>query len=156
MLEQSSSCRSGDRNRIRARQSFHVIQKRHGTRIAFSVPSSCSGKAGPLRKGAFFDVAVDIRKSSPTYGHWMGEELSFENGKQLFIPAGFLHGFITLEDDTEIVYKCSEFYAPECDGAVRFDDPDIGIEWPIDVSDVSISPKDASAPLLREIGQPFE
>ena len=139
-------------------QDNHSMSFKKGTvrGLHFQSPPHAQAKLVRCGRGRLFDVAVDIRKSSPTYGHWMGEELSFENGMQLFIPAGFLHGFITLEDDTEIVYKCSEFYAPECDGAVRFDDPDIGIEWPIDVSDVSISPKDASAPLLREIGQPFE
>ena len=139
-------------------QDNHSMSFKKGTvrGLHFQSPPHAQAKLVRCGRGRLFDVAVDIRKSSPTYGHWMGEELSFENGKQLFIPAGFLHGFITLEDDTEIVYKCSEFYAPECEGAVRFDDPVINIEWPIDVSDVSISPKDASAPLLREIGHPFE
>ena len=85
-------------------------------------PSWCGAGAGAL-----FDVAVDIRRGSPTYGQWAGAELSAENGKQLLVPAGFLHGFVTREPDTEILYKCSDYYAPECDGAVRWDS--CGIDW---------------------------
>ena len=81
--------------------------------------------------------------------------MSFENGKQLLIPAGFLHGFVTREPDTEIIYKCSDYYAPECDGAVRFDDPDIGIDWAMgDVAPV-LSDKDAKAQSLRDFDSPF-
>ena len=92
---------------------------------------------------------------SPTYGQWVGEELSFENGRQLWIPAGFLHGFVTREPDTEIVYKCTDHYAPECDGAVRFDDPDIGIDWGIDTTAAVLSAKDEAAPLLKDFQSPF-
>ena len=85
----------------------------------------------------------------------MGEELSFENGRQLLVPAGFLHGFATLEPDTELIYKCTDYYAPECDGAVRFDDPDIGIDWGIDNSEAVLSEKDAVAPFLKDFDSPF-
>jgi dTDP-4-dehydrorhamnose 3,5-epimerase len=100
-------------------------------------------------------VAVDIRKGSPTYGKWFGLELTFENGKQLLIPEGFLHGFVTRVPNTEIIYKCSDFYAPDCDGAVRFDDPDIAIDWGLDDKAPLLSDKDASAPLLRDLMNPF-
>ena len=100
-------------------------------------------------------MAVDIRAGSPTYGQWYGVELSFENAQQLLIPAGFLHGFMTLEPDTEIVYKCSGFYAPECDGAIRFDDPDIGINWPEASSAPVLSEKDMKAPYLKDFKTPF-
>lgn len=106
-------------------------------------------------RGSLFDVAVDIRIGSPTYGHWHGEVLSSENGRQLYIPEGFAHGFVTLEDDTEIVYKCSNFYAVECEGAVRFDDPDIGIDWPEIDGRTTISEKDMRAPMLRDLASPF-
>lgn len=99
-------------------------------------------------------MAVDIRKGSPTYGQWVGFELSFENGLQLLVPTGFLHGFVTLQPDTEIIYKCTDYYSPECDGAVRFDDPDIGVEWLL-TGEAILSDKDAAAPLLRDFNSPF-
>ncbi|MEP1930140.1 MAG: dTDP-4-dehydrorhamnose 3,5-epimerase [Paracoccaceae bacterium] len=105
-------------------------------------------------RGAFFDVAVDIRKGSPTFAQWFGVELSFENGKQLLVPSGFLHGFATRQPDTEIVYKCSDFYAPECDGAVRFDDPAIGIDWNLSGPAV-LSEKDDQAPSLGDLNNAF-
>ena len=123
--------------------------------LHFQSPPHAQAKLVRCGRGRLFDVAVDIRRGSPTFGHWMGEELSFDNGKQLFIPAGFLHGFMTLEPDTEIVYKCSDYYAPDCDGAVRFDDPDIGIRWPLDPARAQLSPKDAAAPRLRDFDSPF-
>ena len=107
-------------------------------------------------RGRLFDVAVDIRRGSPTYGKWVGVELSFENGKQLLIPEGFLHGFVTREPDTEIVYKCSDYYAPECDGAVRYDDPSIGIDWNLGDTAPTLSEKDAAAPLFKDFRSPFE
>ena len=123
--------------------------------LHFQSPPHAQAKLVRCGRGRLFDVAVDIRRGSPTYGHWMGEELSFDNGKQLFIPAGFLHGFMTLEPDTEIVYKCSDYYAPDCDGAVRFDDTDIGIQWPLDPTQAQLSPKDAAAPRLRDFDSPL-
>ncbi len=101
------------------------------------------------------DVAVDIRKGSPSYGEWVAIELSADNGKQLLVPKGFLHGFVTLEPDTEILYKCSDYYAPECDGAIRFDDPDIAINWGIPPDQAVLSEKDAAAPLLKDFDSPF-
>lgn len=106
-------------------------------------------------QGALFDVAVDIRIGSPTYGQWIGVELTAQNGKQLLIPAGFLHGFSTRAPDTEIIYKCTDYYAPECDGAVRYDDPAIGIDWGLGTDAPLLSDKDANAPLLADIGTPF-
>lgn len=106
-------------------------------------------------RGRLFDVAVDARRGSPTYGQWYGRELSFENGVQLMIPAGFLHGFVTREPDTEIVYKCTEFYAPEADRSVRFDDADIGIDWGLDGHEPILSAKDAEAPGFAEFDHNF-
>jgi dTDP-4-dehydrorhamnose 3,5-epimerase len=100
-------------------------------------------------KGSVFDVAVDIRQGSPTYGKWFGIELTAENKRQLLIPKGFAHGFMTLTEDVEVQYKCDEFYAPEYDGGIRWNDPDIGIEWPLHVTPV-LSAKDEAAPLLKE------
>ncbi len=99
-------------------------------------------------KGSILDVAVDIRKGSPQYAQWTAVELSAENKKQLFIPRGFAHGFLTLTDDVEVQYKADNYYAPECDGNIRWNDPDIGIEWPFEP--VILSEKDEKAPLLVE------
>ena len=104
--------------------------------------------------GAILDVAVDIRSGSPTYGRWVGVKLSAENGRQLFVPKGFLHGFLTLTDDTEVQYKCTDIYSPDHDGAVRWDDPALGIDWGI--ATPILSDKDARAPLLADIGSPFQ
>ena len=113
-----------------------TFKRRHMPR-----PSSC-------------DVAVDIRKGSPTYGRWAGYTLSAKNGAQLFVPIGFAHGFATLEPESEIVYKCSDYYAPESEGALRWDDPAIGIDWPLSGKAI-LSGKDTDAPLLADLESPF-
>ncbi len=97
-------------------------------------------------RGRIFDVAVDVRPGSATFGHWTGLELSAENGLQLYIPPGFLHGFVTREPETEVVYKCSDYYAPECECGVHFADPDLSIDWGIDPAAAILSAKDAAAP----------
>lgn len=122
--------------------------------LHFQSPPHAQAKLVRCGRGRLFDVAVDIRKGSPTYGKWVGYDLSFDNGLQLLIPACFLHGFVTREADTEIVYKCSDYYAFECDGTVRFDDPDIAIEWGISTQAV-LSEKDTQAPLLKDFDSPF-
>ena len=111
-------------------QDNHSLSARVGTvrGLHFQSPPHAQAKLVRCGRGVLFDVAVDVRKGSPTFGQWFGVELSFENGKQLLVPVGFLHGFSTRAPDTEIIYKCSDFYAPDCDGAVRFDDADIGID----------------------------
>ncbi|NKE04709.1 dTDP-4-dehydrorhamnose 3,5-epimerase [Mesobacillus selenatarsenatis] len=105
-------------------------------------------------KGAIFDVAVDIRKNSPSFGEWFGIELSAENKKQLLIPKGFAHGFMTLTDDVEVQYKVDELYAPECDRGIIWNDPEIAIEWPIDIKPI-LSSKDEKAPLLKDAENNF-
>lgn len=139
-------------------QDNHSVSAQVGTvrGLHFQSPPHAQAKLVRCGKGRLFDVAVDIRRGSPTYGRWIGEELSFENGKQLLIPTGFLHGFVTREPDTEINYKCTDYYAPECDGAVRYDDPDIGIDWglPAGVTPM-LSDKDARAQWLRDFETPF-
>lgn len=122
--------------------------------LHFQVPPHAQGKLVRCGRGALFDVAVDIRRGSRTYGQWMGYELSAENGHQLYVPIGFAHGFVTLEPDSEIVYKCSDYYAPETEGALRWDDPDVGIEWPLR-GNPTFSEKDAIAPLLKDFESPF-
>ncbi|XOY57731.1 MAG: dTDP-4-dehydrorhamnose 3,5-epimerase [Rhodobacterales bacterium] len=139
-------------------QDNHSLSAQIGTirGLHFQSPPHAQAKLVRCGRGCLFDVVVDIRRGSPTYGQWLGEELSDQNGRQLLIPAGFLHGFITRAPDTEIIYKCTDYYAPACDGAVRFDDPDIGIDWglPAGVAPI-LSDKDAAAPLLRDLDTPF-
>ena len=136
-------------------QDNHSLSAQVGTvrGLHLQSPPHAQDKLVRCGRGRLFDVAVDIRKGSPTYGQWVGEELSFENGKQLLVPKGFLHGFMTLEPDTEIIYKCSDYYAPECDGAVRWDS--CGIDWPLDVAAPVLSDKDKVAPLLADFDSPF-
>ncbi|MFO7771163.1 dTDP-4-dehydrorhamnose 3,5-epimerase [Roseovarius gahaiensis] len=122
--------------------------------LHFQSPPHAQAKLVRCGRGRLFDVAVDIRKGSPTFGQWVGYELSFENGLQLLIPEGFLHGFATRDPETEIIYKCSDYYAPECDGAVRFDDPDLAIDWGLS-GDAILSDKDANAPLMAQFDSPF-
>lgn len=124
--------------------------------LHFQAPPHAQDKLVRVGAGRVIDVAVDIRKGSPTFGEWVAVELSAELGNQLFIPKGFLHGFSTLEDNCELLYKCSDMYSPECDGAVRFDDPDIGIDWGVDAAAAILSEKDAAAPLLKNFVSPFE
>ena len=134
---------------------------------------SCSAKMGTVRglhyqspplaqtklvrvvRGAVRDVAVDVRRGSPTYGRWIAEELSAENGVQLLIPRGLLHGFATMMPATDVVYKVDSYYAPDCDGAIRFDDPDLGIDWGIDPKTAVLSEKDARAPMFHDFVSPF-
>ena len=113
--------------------------------LHYQLPPSAQDKLVRVVKGSIYDVAVDIRRSSPTFGKWVGLEVSAAKWNQILVPKGFAHGFVTLEPDTEVVYKVSALYAPECDRNIRFDDTDIGIEWPIDVGSVQLSAKDAAA-----------
>lgn len=135
-------------------QDNHSLSQKAGTirGLHFQAPPHAQTKLVRCGRGALFDVAVDIRHGSPTYGQWTGTELSFENGRQLLVPEGFLHGFLTLRDDTEIIYKCTDYYAPAADGAVRWDS--CGIEWPFDGAPI-LSEKDAIAPTLADFQSPF-
>lgn len=109
------------------------------------------GKLVRVVSGEVFDVAVDLRKSSPAFGQWVGEVLSAENKNQLWVPPGFGHGFLVLSDTAEFEYKCTDYYAPEFERAIRWDDPDIGIDWPLpDGEQPVLSVKDAAAPFLQD------
>ncbi len=120
--------------------------------LHYQSPPHAQAKLVRCGRGALFDVAVDVRKGSPTYGQWLGLELSFDNGLQLLIPEGFIHGFVTREPMTEIIYKCSDYYAPDCDGAVAWDS--CGIDWGLS-GDPVLSAKDAAAPALADFDSPF-
>lgn len=113
------------------------------------------GKLVRCSAGSIFDVAVDIRRSSERFGRWVGVTLSPENNRQLWVPPGFAHGFVALEDGTHVQYKCTEIYIPEYDRALAWDDPAIGIAWPTDLGHFRISAKDKKAPTL-ERGEVFE
>jgi len=123
--------------------------------LHFQAPPHAQVKLVRCGHGLLYDVVVDVRKGSPTYGKWVGAELSFENGRQMLVPEGCLHGFMTRAPQTEIIYKCSDYYAPQADGGVRFDDPDIGIDWGLDGITPILSDKDRNAPLLRDFDTPF-
>ena len=135
-------------------QDNHSLSHAVGTLrgLHFQAPPAAQGKLVRCGRGAIFDVVVDIRRGSPTFGQWEGYELSAENGHQLYVPVGFAHGFVTLEPDSEIVYKCSDYYAPETEGAVRWDS--CGIEWPLPYDPI-LSDKDAMAPTLADFDSPF-
>jgi dTDP-4-dehydrorhamnose 3,5-epimerase len=101
-------------------------------------------------RGAIFDVVVDIRPGSPTFGSWEGFQLDDENHRQLYMPDGFAHGFCVLSQEADVLYRCSTYYDPELESGFRFDDPEVGIEWPSGV-ELRTSPRDRAAPLLREL-----
>lgn len=138
-------------------QDNHSFSAQPGTvrGLHFQAPPRAQDKLVRCGRGALFDVAVDIRKGSPTYGHWFGAELSFENGRQLLVPQGFAHGFITLTPNCEILYKCTDIYAPETEGAVHFADPDIGVDWGINPDEAVVSQKDGQAPRFADLDSPF-
>jgi len=123
--------------------------------LHFQAPPTAQAKLVRVTRGSIVDVAVDIRRGSQTYGQWVAEHLSARNGVQLFIPAGFLHGFATLEPATDVIYKVDAPYAPDCEGAVRFDDPDLAVDWGIDTRTARLSEKDAEAPAFRDFVSPF-
>lgn len=125
--------------------------------LHFQTPPHGQAKLVRCIRGRIFDVAVDVRRGSPTYGRWVGAELSAENGHQLFIPVGFAHGFATLEPSTEVTYKVSSGYAPAHDGGVRWNDPDIAVEWPLPGGvEPVLSGKDEALPLLADFDSPFD
>ncbi len=119
--------------------------------LHYQLPPHPQGKLVRVVKGAVYDVAVDIRKGSPTFGRWVGVELSAENRRQLWIPPGFAHGFLALQDDTHFLYKTTDVYARECERAIRWDDPAIGIAWPLPGRLAPrVAAKDAAAPKLDQ------
>ncbi|MCW1950239.1 MAG: dTDP-4-dehydrorhamnose 3,5-epimerase [Octadecabacter sp.] len=138
-------------------QDNHSFSRAAGTvrGLHFQSPPFAQTKLVRCGRGACFDVAVDIRSGSPTYGKWVGVELSFENGRQLLVPAGFAHGFVTREPETEVVYKCSHEYAPQAEQSLLWNDPDIGVDWGVNAADAVLSDKDATAGRFADLQSPF-
>ena len=124
--------------------------------LHYQLPPHAQDKLVRVVRGRVFDVVADIRPGSATFGRWVGVELSVEKWNQLFVPKGFAHGFLTLEPNTELLYKVSDFYSPECDRSIRFDDPDLGIEWPIEGGGLILSEKDEQAPSFKASDLPAE
>ncbi len=139
-------------------QDNHSLSVQTGTLrgLHFQTPPFAQDKLVRCIRGRVFDVAVDIRRGSPTYGQWIGAELTPENGHQLFIPVGYAHGFVTLEPDSEVTYKVSAFYAPDCDAGLPWNDPDIGVAWPLPAgAGPLLSVKDGRHPSFAEFDSPF-
>jgi dTDP-4-dehydrorhamnose 3,5-epimerase len=124
--------------------------------LHFQVPPRAQGKLVRCTRGAILDVGVDIRVGSPTYGRHVAVELSAANWHQLWVPPGFAHGYVTLQDDCEVVYKVTDYYAPECDRGITWDDPALGIDWRISGSDVILSDKDKKLPRLADAPAAFQ
>ena len=138
-------------------QENQSYSKRTGTvrGIHFQKPPSEQAKLVSVVRGRIFDVVVDIRRNSPSFGMHVSAELSAESGLQLYIPAGFAHGFVTLENDVVVNYKLSAFYASEHEGGIRWDDPDVAVAWPIKPNAITLSEKDRQLPLLKDLDSPF-
>lgn len=136
-------------------QDNHSLSTVKGTLrgIHFQKGDKAQAKLVRCVRGAVLDVAVDLRHDSPAYKQWVGVELSEENKKQLLIPRGFGHGFVTLTDHVEFLYKADNYYAPEADGGIRWNDPDIGVDWGI--SEPILSEKDTKNPFLKDIAPVF-
>jgi len=117
--------------------------------LHYQLPPRAQDKLVRVTKGAILDVAVDIRRHSPDFGKWVALEVSAEKWNQILVPKGFAHGFLTLRDGTEVLYKVTDTYSPDHDRSIRFDDPDIGIEWPLPAASLILSQKDRNAPFLR-------
>ena len=133
-----------------SKASYGVLRGLH-----FQKPPYAQAKLVRVVKGCVLDVAVDLRKGSPTYGKYEAVELSEKNRRQLFIPRGFAHGFCVLSDEVIFQYKCDNYYSPQSEGAVRWDDPDLSIDWRIPAEDVVLSEKDRAHPALKDLEDVF-
>jgi dTDP-4-dehydrorhamnose 3,5-epimerase len=134
-------------------QENHLMSEQSGTvrGLHFQAPPSAQDKLVRVVHGRIFDVALDLRASSPTFGRHVSAELSADNGHQLLIPKGFAHGFCTLEPHTGVVYKATEYHSPECSRGVLWNDPSLGIEWPVDATSAVMSDADRGRPRLAEL-----
>ena len=138
-------------------QDNHVRSTKRGILrgLHFQAPPHAQDKLVRCVRGAIFDVAVDIRHGSPTFGQWVGAELSAENVRQMLVPKGFAHAYCTLSDECEVLYKVTDYYAPAAEGALRWNDPALAIAWPLQIDEIAINDRDAVAPLLADLDSPF-
>ena len=134
-------------------QDNHSLSRPAGTvrGLHFQLPPFAQDKLVRVVRGSILDVAVDIRQGSPTFGKHVAVKLTADDPTQLLVPVGFAHGFCTLEPDTEVIYKVTAFYSPECDRGIRWNDPALGIDWPVDEASALLSPKDRVTPLLADL-----
>jgi dTDP-4-dehydrorhamnose 3,5-epimerase len=139
-------------------QDNHVCSERKGVLrgLHFQVPPRAQGKLVRCIKGAILDVAVDIRRESPSFGRHVAVELSAANWQQLWIPPGFAHGYVTLADNCEVIYKVTDYYAPDCDRGIAWDDPALAIDWRIPAGELLLSDKDRKHPRLSEAAFSFQ
>jgi dTDP-4-dehydrorhamnose 3,5-epimerase len=138
-------------------QENHSLSKRKGVLrgLHYQEKPFAQDKLVRVTRGRIFDVAVDIRNGSPNFGKWVGLEISAESWNQILVPIGFAHGFVTLEPDTEVLYKVTASFSAPHDRCIRFDDPYIGIDWPLDKTEIQLSERDSDAPLLNEVETGF-
>jgi dTDP-4-dehydrorhamnose 3,5-epimerase len=138
-------------------QDNQSISRRRGTLrgLHFQLPPAAQAKLVTVLRGRILDVAVDVRRGSPTFGEYVSTELSAESGAQVYIPIGFAHGFLTLEDDVAVMYKTSDYYSPALDSGIRWNDPDVAFPWPLQDADIITSDKDRRLPTLSEFASPF-
>jgi dTDP-4-dehydrorhamnose 3,5-epimerase len=138
-------------------QDNQAISKQAGTLrgLHFQLPPAAQAKLISVLRGRILDIAVDVRHGSPTFGRYVSTELSAESGRQIYIPVGFAHGYLTLQDDVVLIYKVSDYYAPAYDSGICWNDPDIAIPWPLKEADIIMSDKDRRLPLLNEFASPF-
>lgn len=133
-------------------QDNHSLSAQRGVLrgLHYQLPPHAQDKLIRVVRGAIYDVAVDIRQGSPSFGQWTGVILSAAKWNQLLVPKGFAHGFVTLEDNSEVIYKVTDFYSPEHERSIRFDDPDIGIKWPVPDTELLLSAKDRAGTRLAD------
>ena len=124
--------------------------------LHYQLPPHAQGKLVRCSRGAILDVGLDIRAGSPTFGRHIAVELSAENWRQLWVPPGLAHGYVTLTDDCEVIYKVTDYYAPDCDRGIAWDDPDLAIDWRIPPNEVFLSDKDRKQPRLKDVVPGFQ